>query len=164
MSKSNPPEKKQFSWDKRKRANPADYRFLDEKNKFLYKVDGQIKGQAFKLQNCTQSNLYVHDQTNQVLMDDCKECCIVLGPGSSSTFIRTSHKCMMVIFCQQLRMRDCSDMEIMLYSQTEVSQFQTDRFLARRRKMLKHYFPHPNLHIPNAFSAPQSCQPESMEQ
>ena len=47
MKKSNPPQKKEYSWDKRKRANPADYRFVDEKNKFLFKEAGKINGQAF---------------------------------------------------------------------------------------------------------------------
>lgn len=48
-------------------------------------------------------------------------CTIVLGPSSSSAFLRTLTGCKLVVFCQQLRLRDCKDLDIMLYAHTEVS-------------------------------------------
>jgi len=43
----------------------------------------------------------------------------VVGPTGSSVFIRNCTDCKFVINCKQLRLRDCDNCEIMLYSQTE---------------------------------------------
>ena len=49
----------------------------------------------------------------------CTNCVIVMGPCSSSTFIRNCSNCKFVITCQKLRLRDCENIEVMLYTQTE---------------------------------------------
>jgi len=41
------------------------------------------------------------------------------GPSSQSVFIRDCQKTRVVLICQQLRMRDCHDMEIMLFAVTD---------------------------------------------
>ena len=43
----------------------------------------------------------------------------MLGPNKSSVFLRNCTDCTFVIFCQQLRMRDCVNCKVMLYTQTE---------------------------------------------
>lgn len=43
----------------------------------------------------------------------------MLGPNKSSVFLRNCTDCTFVIFCQQLRMRDCVNCRVMLYTQTE---------------------------------------------
>lgn len=45
-----------------------------------------------------------------LLQDFCKDCRIVSGPVASSVFIRNCEDCVIVIACQQLRLRDCKNL------------------------------------------------------
>ena len=42
--------------------------------------------------------------------DYCKDCHIVTGPVASSVFIRNCQDCVVVVACQQLRLRDCKNL------------------------------------------------------
>ena len=42
-----------------------------------------------------------------------------MGPCASSIFVRNCENSKLVIICQQLRLRDCKNLHIMLFSQTE---------------------------------------------
>ncbi len=44
---------------------------------------------------------------------------VVMGPCASSTFVRNCKSTKLVLICQQLRLRDCHDLEIMLFTQTD---------------------------------------------
>lgn len=82
-----------------------------------------LNGQQFRIYGCKDCNIYVHDNHDQCFIDDVMNSVVVMGPCASSTFIRTSKNCKMVITCQQLRLRDCFDLEIMLFSQTQVGYY-----------------------------------------
>jgi protein XRP2 len=113
--------KKQFSWDKKKKANLADYQFKDQTDKFLFKTAGTLDGNAFRILKCDDCNIYVQDYHNQCTVDHVTNSVVVFGPQISSTFVRNCEDSQFVITCQQLRLRDCKNLQIMLYSQTEVS-------------------------------------------
>ena len=107
----------QYSWQKKKR-DLSNFQFMNEQDKFLFKAPGSLNGQQFRIQGCKDCNLYVHDNHDQCFVDQCTNCVIVLGPCSSSTFIRDCRDCKVVVTAQQLRMRDCHNVEVMLFSQT----------------------------------------------
>ena len=71
----------------------------DADNEFVWRNSGTINGNAFNMKNCKDSDIYVEDKVNQVLVDDMTNCNVVIGPSSSSVFIRTSKNCKFAIFC-----------------------------------------------------------------
>jgi hypothetical protein len=93
----------------------------NKENELVVREPGQVYNCPFAILKCKNSDIYVHDWITQVTADEVDNCNIVLGPCSSSAFIRTTTNSRLVIFCQQLRMRDCVNVDIMLYSHTEVS-------------------------------------------
>jgi len=54
-----------------------------------------------------------------VTVDDCRNCCIFIGPTDSSVFIRNSFNCKLVVIARQLRLRDCTDCRLSLYCRTK---------------------------------------------
>ena len=96
--------------------------FLKREGEFLYRSPGELNGKDFKIEYAKESQLYVHEHVAQCFVDRCQNSTIMVGPSKSSIFVRDCTDCKVVIFCQQLRMRDCHNLEVMLYSQTEVSQ------------------------------------------
>lgn len=71
------------------------------------------------MQMSNRAQLYLHDFAAQTNVDKCENSDVMLGPNKSSVFIRDCKDCTFVVFCQQLRMRDCVNCNVMLYSQTE---------------------------------------------
>ncbi|CDW83137.1 protein xrp2 [Stylonychia lemnae] len=96
------------------------FMFQSKTDRFLYKLPGEINGQQFKVDNCSECNIYIHDYHDSVYVDDCNNCVIVFGPCRGSQFIRNCNNCKIISSCQQLRLRDCHNLEIMIYTQTEV--------------------------------------------
>lgn len=43
-------------------------------------MPGEINGEQFIIQNCKNSTICLYDFTNTVLIDDCQECTIFVGP------------------------------------------------------------------------------------
>jgi hypothetical protein len=55
----------------------------------------------------------------QATIDLTKNSVVVMGPCQTSTFVRNCEDTKLVLFVQQLRLRDCKNLTIMLFSQTE---------------------------------------------
>ena len=73
----------------------------------------------FKIERCDGCYIYVHDQTAQCTIDFCDDSIVVMGPCASSTFVRNCKSTKLVLICQQLRLRDCHNLEIMIFTQTD---------------------------------------------
>ena len=86
---------------------------------FCKKLPGEINGLMFKVTNCKESNIYIHDNHDTASVLNCEDCTIIMGPNSNSVFIRDCINCKMVITAKQLRVRDCHGLRISLYTQTE---------------------------------------------
>lgn len=112
---------KSLSFNNKKKMNRADYRFQDQKDKFLFKESGQIDGMPFDLLRVDACTVYLHDWHNQSFVDYVTNSTVVFGPQNSSIFIRNCENCQFVVACQQLRLRDCKNLQIMLMSVTAVS-------------------------------------------
>ena len=66
----------------------------------LYKAPGTLQKQMFKIERCNDSHIYVHDFHSQASVALCDNSVIVMGPCSSSTFVRNCNDCTLVICCQ----------------------------------------------------------------
>ena len=64
----------------------------------MYRNTGTINGNAFSINGCKNCDLYIEDRVNQVTVDNCENTNIVLGPSTSSIFLRTSKNCKFVLF------------------------------------------------------------------
>lgn len=107
-----------FSFNKKK-LNKADYMFDKREYEFCKKLPGEVNGLMFKITNCKESNIYIHDHHDTASVLNCEDCTIIMGPNSSSVFVRDCKNCKMVITAKQLRVRDCHGLRISLYTQTE---------------------------------------------
>ena len=121
--KDEPAKKKEYSWTKKKKNfNRLDFIFEKLEDKFSYRGPGSLKnketgkGMDFSIRYCKRSKLYVQDQIAECKIDQCEDCDIVLGPCMSSVFIRNCSNCKFIVNCKQLRLRDCTNVQIMLYS------------------------------------------------
>ncbi|MCL4132051.1 UNVERIFIED_CONTAM: hypothetical protein GTU68_057235 [Idotea baltica] len=71
---------KTYSWDKRKKVDPADYTIENLTDGEKGRLPGTINGQQFIVQNCTSSKLFLFDDINTITIDDCTDCSIYVGP------------------------------------------------------------------------------------
>lgn len=52
----------------------------DQHEGTVMRLPGQLKGHQFKIMNCTSLQIWILDHTNSVLVDNCRDCQIVIGP------------------------------------------------------------------------------------
>jgi protein XRP2 len=89
---------------------------LEDKFEYRDAGCGFEKNHNFDIRYCKNSKIFIHERTAEIKVDQCEGSDIVLGPTVSSTFIRDCKDCSFVVICKQLRMRDCHNVRIQLYS------------------------------------------------
>lgn len=106
--------------------NPADFMCKNQTQQgyTLIKSPGDIRGQQFLIEDCSDANVFLLDHIGSMTIDNCTNCRIVTGPVSSrfvfndfhdchiqrnmySIFMRDCRDCTLIVACQQLRLRDC---------------------------------------------------------
>uniref|UniRef100_A0A5S6QVB7 C-CAP/cofactor C-like domain-containing protein n=1 Tax=Trichuris muris TaxID=70415 RepID=A0A5S6QVB7_TRIMR len=115
------PVGKVYSWDRRPLGTieQCSCNGLVDSTKLL--TPDSMTGQQFTIENCQGCSIVLLDRTASVIIDDCKNCQIVLGPCSGSVFIRGSVNCCLWVLCQQFRVRDCRNLQVSLFCQSEPS-------------------------------------------
>ena len=91
----------------------------DKTDETIVREPGTLAGTQFIVNNCKNCNFWLLDYTSTITIDKCEDCRFFIGPCESSLFIRDSKNCKAVMAVGQLRTRDCHNMDILLYSQTE---------------------------------------------
>lgn len=86
----------------------------------LVKAPGSIDGQTFDIAECENSTLVVLDHTEQIQIDQTKNCKIFIGACASSIFIRNCNDCTFYTCCRQLRLREVVNCTFHIYSMAEV--------------------------------------------
>lgn len=71
--------KKEYSWDRRRKSNCMDFIIQDVVNDKVHRYPGSVSGQQLIIQNCENSEIFILDFMNSVVVDDCVNCKIVLG-------------------------------------------------------------------------------------
>lgn len=97
------------------KLNPADFMLTKLQGQTIVRAPGSINGQQFIIEECEDCTIYLLDHTATVSIDDCRRCRIFVGPCESSVFVRTSKHLQLIVAAQQLRTRECSDLDILLY-------------------------------------------------
>lgn len=113
-SKQRPP----LTFGKKSDINKNDYIFSKRVNESIVKQQGSIDGQQFIIEESRGCDIFLLDHIACVTVDQCKDCRIITGPIESSIFIRDCTDCIIVTICQQLRLRDCSNLKVFLCSTT----------------------------------------------
>lgn len=84
------------------------------------KLPGSIGGQMFDIADCEDSTLIVLDHTEQVQIDQIKNCRVLIAACASSIFIRNCDNCTFYTCCRQLRLRDVTNSRFFIFSMAEV--------------------------------------------
>ncbi|KMS93894.1 hypothetical protein BVRB_026850, partial [Beta vulgaris subsp. vulgaris] len=103
------------------KLNPKDFMVTGLKDVTVVRGPGQIAGQQFIIDTVDNCNIFLFDNSAQVTIDFATNCRIFIAPCESSVFFRDCKACRVVAACQQLRTRDCSDIDMMLFSITQPS-------------------------------------------
>uniref|UniRef100_A0A0N5AR56 C-CAP/cofactor C-like domain-containing protein n=1 Tax=Syphacia muris TaxID=451379 RepID=A0A0N5AR56_9BILA len=103
-----------YSWDK-DRLDPADFEYTGRCGEILLKTHNHINGQQFVIDNCKDCCILILDYTASVTIDGCEHCLIVTGPCKA----RNCTKCSIFTPCTQFRTRDCVDIEVFLFCITK---------------------------------------------
>jgi len=103
-----------------KKVDPKELCFIDQADKLLVKKDF-IEGQQFLIDNCKNCQILLFDWTEQVMIDYCEDCIIFIPPCASSVFLRNCKNCKIAVACQQLRTRECDNVEFNILAQTSPS-------------------------------------------
>ena len=61
--------------------------FVGKTNEILHKKPGFLAGGQFKIENCTNCEIYVEDNNAGGFMDENKNCVVLWAPSSQSVFI-----------------------------------------------------------------------------
>ena len=98
------------------------YSFKDKKNETepLIKTPGSVEGQMFTIENCENCTMALCDHSEQVHVDNVKNCRVLIGACASSIFIRNCEDCIFYCCSQQLRLRDCVRCKFYVFSIAEV--------------------------------------------
>jgi len=99
--------------------NPADFICSKRTGELFVKSPGSINGQQFIVEDCTNCKIILFYHIGCIQIDNCQDCQIYAGPCSSSLFIRNCSRVELHCSVQQFRTRECSDMDIYLFSSTE---------------------------------------------
>ena len=95
--------------------------FVGTQGKFLAKGPGSVTGSDFLVEKCDTCQLYVHDMMKSCKVNLCQNSSIVLGPIQSLCQVDIVNDSKMIVFCDQIKIRDCHNLEIMLCSPNPVS-------------------------------------------
>jgi hypothetical protein len=101
-----------------KNLNRSDFILSKLSFETAIRKSGSINGQQFCVEECSDSSILLLDHIGTLTCDDLKACTVITGPIESSAFIRGSDSCIIVVACQQLRLRDCRNLRVFLYSLT----------------------------------------------
>lgn len=85
---------------------------------FIIKNAGTINGQQFIVEDCNYCGVFILDYLETLTVDNSTNIKLICGPCNGSVFLRDCTDCDFVITCQQLRLRNCKNCRIFLFSTT----------------------------------------------
>ena len=103
----------------KKKLNPEDYEFKNEKGRTLIKAPGSINGIDFAIDNLSNCDVYILDYTSQIMVDNCTNCRFFIGPVDGSFFIRDCRDCVVTVVCRQFRTRGAVDCIFRMFCYTQ---------------------------------------------
>uniref|UniRef100_A0A7S4R720 EF-hand domain-containing protein n=2 Tax=Alexandrium monilatum TaxID=311494 RepID=A0A7S4R720_9DINO len=80
---------------------------------------GGMQNVDMRIEECRSCSILVCDRMAEVYVDDLTDCRVLIGPCSSSTFLRNCKGCDFWVATKQFRVRDCTNCRFYLFSHTE---------------------------------------------
>ncbi|KAA1336617.1 hypothetical protein F1D98_24045, partial [Escherichia coli] len=79
-----------------------------------------VQDQRVSIENCSNGAKFVIcDECDSVQIDQCTDCAFFIGPTAGSVFARNCKNCSFVVICSQLRLRDCHECYVELFTATK---------------------------------------------
>jgi hypothetical protein len=100
------------------KLDPKDYRISNQEKGIFIKRPGDINGTQFIIEDTKDVTIFLLDHCGPIAMDECHGCTVVTGPCEASIFARNCSDCKLIVACQQLRLRDCINFQILCHSQS----------------------------------------------
>eukprot|EP01066_Platyproteum_vivax_P004947 Platyproteum_vivax@DN1632_c0_g1_i1.p1 len=100
------------------KLNKEFYMFCERRNEFLRRLPGEVEGQQFVVEDCSNCEIYLLDYAAGVTVDDCTNCVIYIGPVESSVFLRHCTDCFVTTACKQFRASNCKKCTVSLHVST----------------------------------------------
>ncbi len=86
----------------------------------IVKQPGSIAGQMFNISDCSDCQIIIMDNTEQVQIDNVQNCKIFIGASASTIFVRNCDNSIIYCCSRQLRIRECFDCSFYVFSPSEV--------------------------------------------
>ena len=92
---------------------------IDERHPIV-KHSGSIGGQGFDIADCTNCRIVIMDNTEQVQVDNLRNCQVFIAACASTIFVRNCEDCTIYCCSRQLRLRECFNSAFYVFSMSEV--------------------------------------------
>eukprot|EP00758_Cryptobia_borreli_P003622 Tbor_TRINITY_DN3872_c0_g1::TRINITY_DN3872_c0_g1_i1::g.5657::m.5657/K18272/RP2; protein XRP2 len=79
----------------------------------------QVADQQVNIDYLNDCKVFILDPLDSTNVDDCNRTDMVFAAAKGSIFLRNCHNCVVTAACKQLRTRDCSNIELRLFSGTD---------------------------------------------
>ncbi|KAI9103191.1 tubulin binding cofactor C-domain-containing protein [Phlyctochytrium arcticum] len=100
--------------------DPSDLEIQNLSEDNVCRLPGSLPpGAPISIADCQKSNIFIFESTAQVTVDNCSDCCILMGPCDGSVFIRDCTDCTIISASRQFRTRNCHRLQISLYVSTQ---------------------------------------------
>ncbi|KAI8807365.1 tubulin binding cofactor C-domain-containing protein [Cladochytrium replicatum] len=94
-----------------------DFVFHDLNDATVVKLPGSVPpDMPLSIEDSRSSSVFIFDCSSQVTVDACSDCFMFIGPCCGSIFLRSCRDCVVVCIAQQLRLRECKNMNIFTFS------------------------------------------------
>jgi protein XRP2 len=97
------------------KLDPRDFIVSRRRDAVVVREPGQVRGQQFVVEECTGCAVVLLDHSAQVTVDLCSDCTFFVGPCEGSVFFRDCQRCRVVVAAQQLRLRDCKQLDMLVF-------------------------------------------------
>lgn len=91
---------------------------VDRDGDTIVRRPGDIDGWDMQLEGCTKCKVLVFDRIGALNGDDCEDCDVIIGPCTTSVFLRNFKRCRIVVACAQFRARGLEDCTILMSAQS----------------------------------------------
>ncbi len=91
---------------------------VDREGETIVRRPGDIAGWDMNLESCSNCTILIFDRIGALTGDECEGCTVVIGPCSTSVFLRKFKRCRIIVACQQFRARELEDCTVLMYSQS----------------------------------------------
>lgn len=98
----------------KKKVDKERFQVRNRKGERITRLDGEIDGLDFYIESCEGCHIFLLDRMEQIIVEACQDCTLVLGPVAGSIFLRECVGCQVKVACRQFRTRDCRDCDILI--------------------------------------------------